>query len=421
VRAGERERVARLVRVLRRELDLRQAATGACEAEPCLVVLVDGFSALRADLEDPRHELLDDFDRVLTEGPRHGIVMAATADRAGSVPLALATVTSQKWVFQPADRGELASFGLRPADVPGWCPGRFVSVADRLEAQIGWPGEIADEVAALADRWPVPSRRPPTIGTLPATVALADLPVPTARSLPLGIGDGDLAPVALAVHPGDHVLVAGPSRSGRSTALAALAQQVRRAEPQAWLGAVTPRRSALRGASQFDAVAGTLADLGQIPLQGWLLIDDAELVDDSGSLAARIAGLDSGLHLAVACRADTLRSGFGHWTQQVRRSRLGVLLQPDVLVDGDLLGVTLPRHGPVVRAAGRGYLVSEGRVELVQLAVPAADQAGAAPRLAPASTALRAAWSSARAPAVVVGPAARIIAAPTSDMSAARV
>ena len=109
----------------------------------------------------PAIELLDDLDRVLTEGPRHGIVMAATADRAGSVPLALATVTSQKWVFQPADRGELASFGLRPADVPGWCPGRFVSVADRLEAQIGWPGEIADAVAALADRWPVPSRRPP--------------------------------------------------------------------------------------------------------------------------------------------------------------------------------------------------------------------------------------------------------------------
>ena len=230
-------------------------------------------------------------------------------------------------------------------------PGRFVSVADRLEAQIGWPGEIADEVAALADRWPVPSRRPPTIGTLPATVALADLPVPTAHSLPLGIGDGDLAPVALAVHPGDHVLVAGPSRSGRSTALAALAQQVRRAEPQAWLGAVTPRRSALRGASQFDAVAGTLADLGPIPLQGWLLIDDAELVDDGGGLAARIAGLDSGLHLAVACRADALRGAFGHWTQHVRRSRLGVLLQPDLLVDGDLLGVTLPRHGPVIRAA----------------------------------------------------------------------
>ena len=120
---ASRERLARLVRVLRCELDRRQAATGASEAEPCLVVLVDGFSALRAALEDPRQELLDDLDRVLTEGPRHGIVMAATADRAGSVPLALATVTSQKWVFQPADRGELASFGLRPADVPAWCPG----------------------------------------------------------------------------------------------------------------------------------------------------------------------------------------------------------------------------------------------------------------------------------------------------------
>ena len=98
-------------------------------------------------------------------------------------------------------------------------------------------------------------------------------------------------------------------------------------------------------------MAGTLADLGPIPPQGWLLIDDAELVDDGGSLAGAHRWARLGLHLAVACRADALRGGFGHWTQQVRRSRLGVLLQPDVLVDGDLLGVTLPRHGPVVRAA----------------------------------------------------------------------
>ena len=57
----------------------------------------------------------------------------------------------------------------------------------------------------------------------------------------------------------------------------------------------------------------------------------------------------------------------------MRRSRLGVLLQPDVDVDGDLLGTVLPRRPAMATVAplpGRGYLVVDGRPELVQLAAP---------------------------------------------------
>ena len=54
---------------------------------PRLVVLVDGLGVWRDALDDPRREALDDLDRLLAEGPRHGIVMAAAADRTGSVPL----------------------------------------------------------------------------------------------------------------------------------------------------------------------------------------------------------------------------------------------------------------------------------------------------------------------------------------------
>ena len=106
-------------------------------------------------------------------------------------------------------------------------------------------------------------------------------------------------------------------------------------------------------------------------------MDDAELVDDADQLLARsLASADAGLRVVAAGRPDALRSGYGHWTQLVRRSRLGILLQPDLLVDGDLLGVTLPRHRPFPRLPGRGYLVAEGRVEMIQLARPDA-QAGA--------------------------------------------
>jgi S-DNA-T family DNA segregation ATPase FtsK/SpoIIIE len=55
-------------------------------------------------------------------------------------------------------------------------------------------------------------------------------------------------------------------------------------------------------------------------------------------------------------------------------SRLGLLLQPDVDLDGDLLGTVLPRRGavaPLAAVPGRGYLVVDGRPGLVQVAAPA--------------------------------------------------
>ena len=155
---------------------------------------------------------------------------------------------------------------------------------------------------------------------------------------------------------------------------------------------------------------------------GWLLVDDAELIDDPDQLLTR--GLTSavpGLRVVAAGRPDALRSGYGHWTQLVRRSRLGVLLQPDLLVDGDLLGVTLPRHRPVPRLPGRGYLVADGRVEMIQLARPDAQAGAVDGSIRPgAPTDRRAAASTALAPARSAGPAAMIIAAPANDRVPAR-
>jgi hypothetical protein len=43
---------------------------------------------------------------------------------------------------------------------------------------------------------------------------------------------------------------------------------------------------------------------------------------------------------------------------------------PDVLIDGGLLGVALPRRQAVPMRPGRGYLVQAGSLELVQTATP---------------------------------------------------
>jgi S-DNA-T family DNA segregation ATPase FtsK/SpoIIIE len=290
-------------------------------------------------------------------------------------------------------------FGLRAAEAPSWCPGRVHLLDHGLEAQIADPGPLEAAVARLSAASPPPRRAVPSVGSLPDQVVLADLPVvPDDDVVLVGVGDADLGPIGLAVRPGDHVLVAGPARSGRTNALGVLALQLRRTRPGAWLGAVVPRPTMAIDPAPLDAVAMRLDQL-DIPADrpAFLFVDDAELVDDpGGALSARLAGLDQNLHVIAAARPDALRAAYGHWTQLVRRSRLGILLKPDPLVDGDLLGVTLPRGRRPIEQAGRGYVVADATCELAQLA-------------------------SARSAAVSVGPPASRSAAPPTDSIAAKV
>jgi len=54
----------------------------------------------------------------------------------------------------------------------------------------------------------------------------------------------------------------------------------------------------------------------------------------------------------------------------VRDSRSGLLLIPDVDLDGDLFGLTLPRIRRLAPLPGRGYLTGDGAVSGVQVAAP---------------------------------------------------
>jgi S-DNA-T family DNA segregation ATPase FtsK/SpoIIIE len=98
-----------------------------------------------------------------------------------------------------------------------------------------------------------------------------------------------------------------------------------------------------------------------------VLVDDAERIADP-ALDGLFDDHRDDLHVIAAGRADALRSLYQHWTRQVRRCRLGISLQPEPELDGDLWQTRFPRHGPAIRQPGRGYLVSAGRVELVQVA-----------------------------------------------------
>ena len=79
----------------------------------------------------------------------------------------------------------------------------------------GWP----------ARRHPASRGSPP----LPAAVAAADLPAPSGDEVALGRGGDDGGPVRVACGPGARLLVVGPPGSGRTTALATVRDQLRRA------------------------------------------------------------------------------------------------------------------------------------------------------------------------------------------------
>ena len=74
-----------------------------------------------------------------------------------------------------------------------------------------------------------------------------------------------------------------------------------------------------------------------------VLIDDAHLVADDSQVLARVLALpDSPLLFIVAGRNNDLRTLYSHWTGQIRKSRLGVLLVPDADYDLSLIHISEP-------------------------------------------------------------------------------
>ncbi len=392
--ASEHERQRRLLRRLRGELTARRGLeAGQRSRLPRIVVLLDGYGGFASEHSDLAGDALREaLARVWADGPELGIHMAIAADRLGAVPTALASLSQQRLAFQLADVADYAQFGLTRRSIPTFVPGRAVLGGSAQVIQVARPAApLAAAVVAAATAGPpaLPGAEPPPVGVLPESVGVAGL-LGGGRGereplfVPVGIGDDMLEPVGFELFEGDHALIAGPPRSGRSTALLVIAEVVAALYPEVELTGIAPRRSPLRDCPHLrrvvtaaDALAELAAELRAADRLQLLLIDDADAVDDPArALSDLFAAPLAQVHAAVAGRTDALRT-LGHWSVGARRSRIGLLLQPDVQMDGQLLGVTLPRRpSPPVRP-GCGYRVDPGGFELVQVA--RLDHPGGAP------------------------------------------
>ncbi len=144
--------------------------------------------------------------------------------------------------------------------------------------------------------------------------------------MPLGIGDETLEPAGFELYEGDHAIIAGPSRSGRTTALLVVAEVVARLYPEIRITGIAARRSALRECPVLSRVVTSVDELAELAGElrsadgpQLLLVDDADTVDDPDARLSDLFAAPLGnLHAIVAGRGDALRT-LGHWSVGARR------------------------------------------------------------------------------------------------------
>ncbi len=362
--------------------EYRAGQPAAEQMPPYIMLVVEGWEGFvqayePVDAGQPVETLL----RLIREGAAAGIRVIVTSDRAG-LGVRLSGLIARRIVLPLTDRGDYAMAGIPARSVPGHLPaGRGLLPDTALECQIavisddpsGAAQTAALEAIAAASR-PASVHRPMRIAALPATVPLDQLPVPDRLMWTvLGRGDDSAEPITVDFDTlGSGFLVAGPARSGKSTALLVLAHGLLRTGTPIVVG--TGRRSALSSLPGTHAVLG--ADDGAVLIAATadppavVLADDIDSLVDS-PIDGLLAGLvrdDRGITVVGAGRSEDLAGAFRGLGVDLRRRRTGLLLSPGPQ-DGELLGVRLPR-GVSERMPGRGYLVAHGSLTRVQVAQP---------------------------------------------------
>jgi len=373
--------------------DLSGQRAGTADPLPYLVLLIDSWEGFAAALERHTDILLE----LLREGGPAGLRVVLTGDRS-LLSTELAAAVPDRLVLRLDDRSDYASAGLTPVSIPSQVPaGRgfratagatVPAVASVQVALLTADGSESGQAAALRDHAatlpPARGRKPFRVDVLPERVTVSE-----ARELgasgpgaEFAVGGDELRLQTvnlLTCGPG--FTIAGPPRSGRSTALAVLARSLLETGTQLCL--ITPVASPL---SELSDLAGVLI-AEQSPLAGDLrrlldrtngpvavLVDDAEQVADDQLdelLTDELRKGRSGLHsIVVAGGLEELSAIHGGFAFDARKSRSGLLLSPDSASYGDLLGVRLPATAAFSGPPGRGLLLRSGQVQLVQVPLP---------------------------------------------------
>jgi S-DNA-T family DNA segregation ATPase FtsK/SpoIIIE len=413
------ERLGRLLERISAELTTRQAILGANgtadlaelrrsqapdDRLPHIVLMVDRFEVFEREFTSyDNGSYMERMIRLLRDGAGVGIHLVLAGDKIlGSNRFS--GTTEDKLVLRLNDRQDYSSVGIPTRSTPSdLVPGRGLRAQDLSEFQVAVLSDDLDGSAqgkalislgqALTERESaVPqARRALRLDLLPDRLSYADaIALHTGRGpmQPLvGIGGDILTSVSPDFADVPTFVIAGPPRTGRSTALMTAARSLLAAGTG--LVVLAPRRSPLRELEGRPGVAALFTDadvaaatfrevLGNISQDNAVIVlDDAELfmgaeIDPDLALLAR-GGAGNGWGVLAAGNAESLALSLAGWMGQVKRNRTGLLLSPQSLSDGEVIGVRLSR-GLVGRAPqpGRG-LLHLGDGTLLPVQVPSSE------------------------------------------------
>lgn len=404
VGADDVERTARLVAQLHATVDERAVRYAKVNAgtideyrtlanapeEPRVLLLLDGFSAFRSAYEvGPVSGLFDELIGVAADGRPVGVHVAFSADRLGVVPSSLVASVQQKVALRVSNEMDESMLGI-PKGGFGEAPPPGRGFIDGTEVQIAVLGGSQDVAAQAAsiERLAESMRRAnapqaPPIERLPETVALDQLPA-TVDGLPtFGVSDATLGPIGF--DPSGVLLVAGPSGSGRSTAVVTMLGSLRQQRPDLNVVYFGHRRSPLAAMEWSQSAVGTEQALllaneivaawqaEETPAQDTVVVLDGvgQFLNSEADLALQeLLKLCRAMGVFVLAEGETSDIA-GSWPllQALKASRHGIVLQPDQM-DGDtLFRTSFPKMSRADFPVGRGVYVHRGKFQRLQIAL----------------------------------------------------
>ena len=355
---------------------------------------MDDWEALTAELEELDHgRAIVLLDRLVREGGSVGFRVVAAGGR-GALTSRAASSIADRVVLRLPDPTDYALAGIAPRDAPAAMPpGRGLVLPGGLEVQLARPtpraarpptaGRPAD-ISAVRGKSQVGGaglvrlRALPTRARLDDTLVDGKTAADGAGWVLVGVGGDEAGAVGVdLVAAGPAMLVAGPTGSGRSTALVAMVRwMVQRGRPVAVvahqrspLHALVPERGGCVLVPTDDD--RTLREMAATQDGLTVLVDDVEAVADTvveRALQELVRpGAAASASVVVSGTTSELAATYRGLAVDVRRSRTGLLLGPPRPADGDLLGVRLPQAMTTSGPPGRGVLVVRGRPLLVQV------------------------------------------------------